>query len=268
MLDAAVTLARLGWCVLPLREHGSKAKAPYIQGGYKAASGDVEQVRLWWSRYPSAMVGVRPPRGVVVVDIDPRNGGSMEAIEALNGVPLPRTLAVRTGRGGIHLYYRYDPSVWTLSKTLRRPDGSPVAGVDVLTGATGFVVAPPSIHPDTGKPYEWANTRPIADLPQALLRAATTPARPVKRAQKKQPKRSQAEQAKGARGLIRWTAQAREGERNNRLFSVACTLFEESHPSAVFDDLARAAMSTGLPEDEVWTTIDSARAQCGKEVHT
>ena len=77
-----------------------------------------------------------------MVDIDPRNGGQLDR------TLMTPTATVATGGGGWHLYYRHP--------------GHPLlpalpghAGVDVKADG-GYVVAPPSIHPDTGRPYRWA----------------------------------------------------------------------------------------------------------------
>lgn len=52
---------------------------------------------------------------------------------------------------------------------------------------------------------------------------------------------------------------AREGQRNERLYSVARTFLEAVKPPAAFEALAAAALNTGLSPAEVYRTIESAR---------
>lgn len=159
----AVELAVRGWPVLPLR-----GKAPAIPGGRGVldATSDLQQVRSWWSgRYAGANIGARVPASLVVLDIDPRNGGAVavEKLVAEHG-PLPATLTVWSGRGdgGRHLYFRR-PFTRLTTKTL--------PGVDLKTDR-GYVVVPPSLHPDTGQPYRWEVREPV-EMPRWLQRLLT-----------------------------------------------------------------------------------------------
>jgi hypothetical protein len=123
-------------------------------------------IRAWWEHAPESNVGLRPPPGVLVVDPDPRNGGlvSLATLEAA-GKSLPETLTVRTGRGdgGIHAYYRVPLELVSWPKEI-----FPESGVD-LKGPGGYLVAPPSVHPDTGLPYVWHDLRPMVDAPAWLV---------------------------------------------------------------------------------------------------
>jgi hypothetical protein len=152
ILDAALRYGALGYRVFPITP-GDK-KPPLIDEWQRRASSDPEQIRAWWLKWPTANIGLVAD-DLVVVDVDPRNGGDkgLEGLEALNG-PLPATgPAVRTGGGGVHLYFR-SPGVSLSSST------SKVAtGVDIKTGL-GYVVVPPSV---TTGPYKW-----IRDLEQEL----------------------------------------------------------------------------------------------------
>lgn len=97
-----------------------------------------------------------------VLDIDPRNGGdeSLTRLERRYGV-MGDTLAVVSGRGdgGVHRYYRR-PSGALVSKHL----GS---GIDIKT-STGYCVMPPSIHPDSGRRYQWRDAE-VGTPPQWLV---------------------------------------------------------------------------------------------------
>lgn len=93
-------------------------------------------------------VGIRCGNPIVVVDIDPRNGGTeaLAALEAKHG-PLPRTWEVATGGGGRHRYYR------ALRENHAGGAIAPGGAID-LKGHGGYVVGPTSIHA-SGRRYEW-----------------------------------------------------------------------------------------------------------------
>jgi hypothetical protein len=127
--------------------------------GFYAATRDPDRIAAMVEAVPGGMLAVRTgaTAGVVVVDIDPRNGGRV--IPEL----MPPTRAVRTGSGGWHLYYTHPGG----------PLGAKIAGlpgVDIKADG-GYVVAPPSVHPTTGRPYRWVGQRPIAAMPAALVDA-------------------------------------------------------------------------------------------------
>ena len=113
-------------------------------------------------KVPGGLLAIRTgaASGLCVVDIDPRNGGQLD-----RDLMTP-TATVATGGGGWHLYYRH-PGGPTL------PALPGAAGVDIK-GDGGYVAAPPSVHPGTGRPYRWVGGRAVAEMPPAL-RAALTP---------------------------------------------------------------------------------------------
>lgn len=162
-LDAALNYAARGWPVLPL-----KGKAPLTSHGVKEAIVAQDAIRTWWERWPDANVGIATGEaaGVFVLDVDPRAGGddSLAALEVQHG-ELPPTPAVITGGGGRHLYFRHTPGISCRNGIM--------TGLDVKSDG-GYVVSPPSVHPDTGFPYEWDGSShpddvPIADAPNWLL---------------------------------------------------------------------------------------------------
>ena len=107
--------------------------------------------------------------GIVVLDVDTKRDGfaNFERLEAQLGA-LPKTLSVRTGSGGLHLYFR--------GEGFETNAGKLAPGVDVR-GENGFLVAPGSVHPSTGADYEIEDDAPVVDLPSAwagaLARAGT-----------------------------------------------------------------------------------------------
>jgi hypothetical protein len=162
MIDAACELPSAGWRVFPCWPAGPRAKSPLTEHGHLDATTDLELIKAWWRRWPYAMIGAAVPASYIVIDIDPRNGGSVADLESLAG-SLPATLTVWSGRndGGRHLYFRRPTGELTGS---RLP-----TGVDMK--ARGYCIVPPSIHPATGRPYRWEH-RPVAPMPYPASAAA------------------------------------------------------------------------------------------------
>ena len=89
MLDHALAYADMGWAVLPLHtvDHdrrcscqnsacNSAGKHPVSKQGLSDATTDVRVITRWWSRVPTANIGIACEKsGLIVVDIDPRNAG-------------------------------------------------------------------------------------------------------------------------------------------------------------------------------------------------
>lgn len=156
LAEAAVALAEGGWAVLPLA-----GTVPLVAHGLLEASSDVDQVARWWDRWPRANVGARVPESLIGLDFDPRAGAwaSLTKLEGENGA-LPLTLTVRTGGAdkGEHRYFLRPPGPLTMAKL--------GAGVDLRLPGRHYLVMPPSLHPDTRRPYAWEDpTTSPAPLP-------------------------------------------------------------------------------------------------------
>jgi len=174
LLQAALGYAERGWPVFPCN---TKTKRPLTEHGFEDATLDASAIGAWWSRYPTALIGVPTgaPIGAFVLDLDAgteeKTGEVFElealraALEAAIGEALPATLTVDTPRGGQHLYFR-------LPESYEMPGNRAglVRRVDVR-GDGGYVILPPSARAD-GKSYTWANKRgdaAIAAAPPLLL---------------------------------------------------------------------------------------------------
>ncbi|RJO79329.1 DNA primase [Nocardia panacis] len=230
MVEQALAYARANIPVLPL-----SGKIPRTEHGKDDATTDPRVIRAWWRQFPDANIGVRPPTGVAVLDVDPRNGGTLDSLR-----PYPETRMARTGSGGWHLWFRFD------GESRGRLGGGP--GVDVKTHR-GYLVAPPSVHPETHQRYTWSNSAPIQPLP-AHLRARIRPVH--------HPIRVAAVPGGDGSGLVKVVAAAREGERNNLLFWSFVTAMEEGADPQLLADIAGAARSIGLSEYEIERTLRSA----------
>lgn len=135
-----------------------------------AGVGQPETIEEWWRRQPLANVGVRTGHvsGIVVVDLDPRHGGTaaFAALVRRNGA-LPVVPFALTGGGGAHLYFAYPDT------PIANSAGKVAEGVDVR-GDGGYVLAPPSLHA-SGRRYQWKRGRSpqeaeLAPPPDWLIR--------------------------------------------------------------------------------------------------
>jgi Bifunctional DNA primase/polymerase, N-terminal len=154
LLKAVLAYACRGVPVFPCEPRG---KAPLTYSGFWDATTDAGRIEAWWDRWPYANVGVPTGErsGLLVLDVDPRDGGpeSLLALERING-PLPETAKARTGGGGVHVFFRY-PAGETVRNSARRLG----PGLDVR-GVGGYVVVPPS---RTQSAYQWLARTPPAD---------------------------------------------------------------------------------------------------------
>lgn len=168
----ALCYATLGWRVFPLVPRGKKA---LIKAWQHEASTNPNRIRAWWKRHPDANVGILTGKssGLVVLDVDTDHNGdwSLMGIELLHG-KLPKTLISYTGNGGYHYLFTYP------SATIRNSVGKLGDGLDVR-GNGGYIVAPPSQHPN-GTKYVWQlspwtrNAR-LACLPAHILQNISDP---------------------------------------------------------------------------------------------
>ena len=138
---------KYGFAVLPVIPH---TKQPIIKNWPKLATSDEQQITEWWDAYPNANIGVATGlrSGIFVMDVDVDKGGLASLEELMAHDEWAPTLTSKTGTGGFHFLFRWDPA---------NPVGNSVSrlapGIDIR-GEGGFIVAPPSIHPN-GNRYEW-----------------------------------------------------------------------------------------------------------------
>jgi len=175
-LDAALAYAREGYSVFPIHSpmSGKKcdchlgdnctspAKHPRTQHGLGDATTDVATVTRWWStwRFANIAVATGPTSGIVVLDVDPRNGGDEELQRLVNeNELLPAGPAYETGSGGSHYWFRH-PGFKVTSRAM-----AGLSGLDVK-GDGGYVIVPPSVHA-TGGSYLWYEDCAVTDaLPE------------------------------------------------------------------------------------------------------
>lgn len=177
--------SKFGWHIFPLHsirdgkcscrkqscDKNNQGKHPRIKkrdggSGVDDATTDEKQIRIWWTSWPDANIGLACGRsGLVVLDIDPRNDGdnTLSALEAKHGA-LASTPRQLTGGGGIHYLFR-KPSAEFRGSVI--PDG-----IDIKADG-GYVVLAPSNHL-SGRDYVWdVGAHPddieIAELPQWVI---------------------------------------------------------------------------------------------------
>jgi hypothetical protein len=152
----AIKLAQLGeglYRPIPLN-----GKRPVTDDWVTSASHHHHVIGRLWDGHSDANIGLVTGGRLVVLDMDPRNGGveSLAKLEARIGkLPEP---TVRTGGGGLHWYFETEKALPCLKL---------MKGLDVK-GDGGQVVAPPSVHPETGQPYVWVNGSRPSPLPEEL----------------------------------------------------------------------------------------------------
>lgn len=273
----------LGFHVFPVRPND---KVPhYLAGNWgETATNDGMAVYSFWRQHPTANIGIACKQSnLLVIDLDQAKddwnlrGTDWEYVHAaygprVNGEDLfdemrfhaeegfvPETFSVRTGSGGLHLYFRWEPS-WP-----RITQASPVKGVVDVRGNGGqyggYVLGAGSVT--AAGEYKIENNSPIA-LPPMWIRLLVMekPAQPKKTFQGiRQPG------AVSQSGLVDTVANAQPGNRNNALVWAARTFCEEGVPEEeALRVLGEAASRAGLGEMEAERTIQSGyRTQRYKE---
>lgn len=151
-LEAALRYARRGWPVFPCNSAaGRNCKTPMTPHGFHDATTDGGKVANWWSRWPTALVGVATgePIGCAVLDIDVRHEDGFRTLDELDGPIRPSTPTVHTPSGGLHLYFALPAG------GLRNTGGARGQGIGPgldWRGDGGYVIVP---CPASG--YRWGN---------------------------------------------------------------------------------------------------------------
>jgi putative DNA primase/helicase len=254
ILDAALDYARAGLCVFPLN-----GKKPLTAHGFKNATCAESTIREWWRKTPRANVGLPTGamNGLIVIDVDgPGGDAALAALEA-NNANLPPTRKIQTRPGRHQLWFKQPPGFISQCSV-----GALGTNLDVR-GDGGYVCAPPSIHPESNKPYTVVNDLPWADLPPWLLTlvkaqesASAVPNRPtIQRA-------PVTGQTRFEELCAELRAMAPNSGRNNLLNKIAFWLGQAAalgmlSATGTLDSLRAAAIVSGLTMSEVDNTIKS-----------
>lgn len=283
-LRHALTVASRGLAVIPL----SRSKLPALRsphrdrqpsGGCRGECGqmghgihdatrDPDRIRALFAAAPWATgYGIacgRPPHHLIGLDLDVKNGvdgiANAERLAAEHGFTLPATVTIATPSGGRHLWL-----AGTADATVPNSASRLAPGIDVR-GSGGYLVGPGSSTARgryvvaRGTEHHALHAAP----PRLLQLAAPAPA-----AARPRPAPAAVPAglpAAGARALalVRYVLQAREGERNARLFWAACRAQETAQPAELTAALADAAAHVGLGEAEIRATVASAVRRSGR----
>ena len=229
-----------------LRVFPCAGKRPATPHGCKDATADPEQAAAWWGAGRSYNVGIATGGGLVVLDVDADHSKgkfgdeTLAELERQHG-PLPDTWQCLTGGGGVHYYFRCEDPALTVGTGF-------APGLD-YRGAGGYVVAPPSVHPDTGREYVWeaghtpGNTQ-LAPLPDWLHQMML------------------GGRGGGGKPSAEAPEEIAEGQRNTALFKLAASLrakglTQEAITAALMVE-NRERCRPPLPEREVETIAKSA----------
>jgi hypothetical protein len=184
----ALAYGMAGHEVFPLRGKVPAIAAEAGGHGVLDATTDLAVIAHWWAAMAWANIGGRVPEGVAVLDLDPRSGAfrfflptasgeplvlaPLEWIEAHHGPTVTRTSWSGRRDGGRHWWFRHPGGA------LRAPA---FPGWDLKTRG-GYVVLPPSVHPDSGHRYVWEDVAaPIEAMPDwlaVMVRKSLTVAKP------------------------------------------------------------------------------------------
>lgn len=243
-LEAALGYLNRGWSLVPVIPHTKRPIIAWQSFQHRLPSKD--EVEGWFDRWPTANLAVVTGAisGLVVIDIDPRHGGteSLAKMEARHG-PLPETIEANTGGGGRHVYFAH-PGHEVRNRVGLAP------GID-LRGDGGCIIVPPSVHP-CGKQYRWRPGHAPGEVALAPL--------PIWLELSK----FRGESARGQpvaywRELVRDGVQ--EGQRNATIASFAGhLLWHAVDPDVVMELLLawnRVRCSPPLPDEEVIKTVRS-----------
>lgn len=251
--------------VFPCRSVGKKAKAPLTRNGLNDATTDIAQIRSWWKQYrEGAAIGI--PTGIVwdVLDVDVKREEDgrvhlpvLQRLGLLNGCKF----VVKTPSGGWHLYFKAAPGLTNkANRTL---------GLDVRSKG-GYVLAPPSfIDVDDGDDSYYGSYEMVGETTGStdepllwdLIVSSITPVN----TQTKQPIAVLPSERRASIASLReWVANLQAGERNNGLHWAVCRCIDNGIDP---HELVDAATLTGLEEDEILLTVNSAIRRAGLTVH-
>ncbi|GEK03502.1 bifunctional DNA primase/polymerase [Streptomyces sp. 1-11] len=280
--NAQQAAERFGFEVIPLsltklpalksphdKGHSCRGGCGQLGHGIHDASRDPARIREMFEAARHATgYGIacgRPPHHLIGLDLDRDAEKDVDGVWELRrlcarqGIAVPRTVIIRTPRGGYHAW-------WTGPADVKVPNraGQLGPGIDVR-GFGGYLVGPGSrgargLYTLASDPSD-VTVRPI---PEQLLQLMT--------ADKERPRRTGGAPVNlslmgGGRslvGLVRCVLDAPQGQRNNRLFWAACKAFEHAAAGRLDADqaehaLMQAAAEIGLPDKEAEATLKSAR---------
>lgn len=160
------TLIDCGYAAIPIMP-GTKRPGNYQFGNWYGTS---EWARFCdrlptafeyplWEKWPDAGVCVAIDSKLKVIDIDTDDSALMEAVLSV----LPDSPVKKRGNKGFSAFYRGSPAIKSQPFSVRLANSpKPLRVVDLLAHGRQTVL-PPTLHPDTGRPYEWISEDTLVD---------------------------------------------------------------------------------------------------------
>ena len=234
-------------------------KRPLTKHGWEDASTDPEQVEKWWSKHPEANIGIATGEinSILVIDVDIKPEQDKHGDQSLDELiqelgELPKSWEATTGTGGRHLYFRY-PNGYSIKNS------ASTLGKDIDVRANGgYIVAPPSVHPDTKKEYIWKegagpDDLPLAELPDSWIQRLENP--------KKKQKSERQDGSEQVQEKFILPKIIEEGQRNDTLFRYGASLRAGNISAAdilqMLKEVNQDRVKPPLPQTEVDQIYDS-----------
>jgi len=219
----------LGYSVIPV----GKDKRPLLKSWaeFQKRIASQEEIEEWFRMWPSANIAIVTGKisGITVIDVDTHKGGSEK--------PFPKTHTIKTGNGGLQLYYKYSEGLTVSANAYPQ-----FPHIDIRNDG-GYVVAPPSVITPT---VEGANG--VYEIKKNLSDLPDFPAQLFPKTKKKPGK---------------YKLNVGSGSRNNDMASTIGTLLLPLKESEFDTEGWKVAVAINktytppLPEDELKTTFES-----------
>jgi len=260
-------LRELGFSVFPLQPRDKKPTGSWKE--YQTVPATLAQCTAWdkppyrYSRYNIAIV-TGEISDCFVLDIDGELGAQTLAELVAKHGELPRTPTVKTGKGK-HYYFKFPSGYKMRNLAGKAVDGTVLPGIDQRSDG-GYVVAPPSIHPN-GATYEWIVSpleTPMADAPEwllALVAVKDTPEPVLDYNGTQDVPLASSYLQKALAGELDKLRVATVGRRNDALnkaaFSLGQLISAGLDEHRIANELTAAARGLGLQDAEIAITIQS-----------
>lgn len=151
--DSLTKMALNGFKLIPLIKN---TKTPFIPNWPDKGTTNIDQIEEWALKYPDCNFGITTGDGLVVLDVDNKNGkNGSQILSELNETP--NTYTVKTPNGGYHYYFKTNESIES------RNYGN---GLEIKS-SRNQVVAPYSTI--NGKTYEIKYDIDMAEFPMWLF---------------------------------------------------------------------------------------------------
>lgn len=247
MLKEALILLRKGFSVVAARKDDKRPISNWTE--YQKRLPTEDELQKWFKQDPTYNIGfiTGTISGFYVIDIE----ASVDLKTFQEYHDLPSTASVKTGGGGLHLYYKCPKDI--IIPTKSRIFGKDSKWTVDIRGEGGFIVCPPSIHVKTGKPYEWSV--PLSEISEGPTWIIDW----IKKSSSETSKFSENRKWEDALEGVN------EGNRNDTMTSYAGKLMLELSPE-LWNSVIPAAMkkindkfNPPLPEHELSTIYNSIR---------